>query len=461
MEIKFVNGKGKVVSRTLEEGQKWEQRKTSNKTLNNIFETADDGDGVVSQLEIDTINRIIKEQDKNKNGILEEEDLKQIADIKKDGWEIAKKRINVALEIYNDIYAKSSIGFPTTGKNIDKHIQAVTEDNVWGVIKAYEDKTDGEESIFSGIMGEIGLKYSDRAKYCKHIIDMLVKRYSNNGVYIEDIVKEFNAELDYQRDTWTTADAKRLDAIVRKLMKRLNNADQSKNIAPNGKIDKDFSQGASGDCWLLASIKAISMSPKGLKILNDSIKIESNGDVTVTLKGVNKSYTFTQTEISGNTQLSTGDLDVRAIEMAVDKYIAEERGIESEYGVTRIDINGNNEQIAYKILLGKGNWDHFYDKDSIMDKWLNGDRYEIRQEHIDRFNDKNHIVCVSSHGKKDLILKEPDSNNTKLFSLHSYAVSRADSKYVYLINPHDTSKEIKVSIKTFKTFFNDIAEVDI
>ena len=462
MEIKFVNKKGQIVSRTIEEGQKWEECKTSNSTLNSVFTTVDDGDGIVSEHEIDTIKRVIKEQDKNKNGICEEEDLKEIANITKDGWETAKKKINVALQIYNDIYAKNGMGFPTTGKNIGQHIKDITPDNVGSVIKIYEDKTEGEESIFAGIMGEIGLKYSERAEYCRHIINMLTKLYADHGVYTEDILQEFNKELDYQRDTWSRADAERLDSIVNKLIKRFNSADETKNIAPNGKIDDYFYQGAAGDCWLLAPIKAISMSPKGLKILNDSVKVHSNGDVTVTLQGVKKSYTFTRKEIYGNKQLSTGDLDVRAIEMAVDKYIAEERGIETDFGERRIDINGNNDAIAYKILLGKGYWNHFYEKGSNIDEWLNGKRYEIRQEHIDRFNDKNHIVCVSaSREKNNIVIREPGGKNTTLLTEHGYAVSRADNKYIYLINPYDTSKEIRVSIKTFKSFFNHIAEVDL
>ena len=462
MEIKFVNKKNETVSKTIEEGQKWEECKTSNSTLNSIFAKVDDGDGIVSQLEIDTINRIFKEQDKNKNGIYEEEDLKQIANIKKNGWEIAKNKINVALQIYNDIYAKNRMGFPTTGKNIAQHVKAITPDNVWSVIKAYEDKTDGEESIFAGIMGEVGLKYSERAEYCRYIINMLAMHYAKKGIYIEDILQDFNKELDYQRDTWSRADTERLDAIANKLMRRFHLKNEAKNIAPNGKIDGNFHQGAAGDCWLLASIKAISMCPKGLKILNDSVKVHANGDVTVTLKGVKKSYTFTRKEIYGNIQLSSGDLDVRAVEMAVDKYIAEERGIKSNSGEKRIDINGNNEAIAYKILLGKGDWNHFYKKGSTLDEWLNGKRYEIRQEHIDRFNDKNHIVCVSaSSEKKNLILEEAGSKETKLLTGHAYAVSRADNKYVYLINPYDTSKEIRVNIKTFKSFFDNIAEVDL
>lgn len=460
--IKIINQDGKLVREPIEEGQKWEDAMTSNSSLNSIFANVDDGDGIVSQLEIDTMKRVFYEHDNNSNGIYEDSELEELANIRKESWEQAKKKVNVALQIYNDIYARNMFGFPTTGENFEQHIKAITPENVVQVMISYSFKTKCKESIFSGIMGEVGLKYSERAKYCKHIIDMIAMKYAKNGIYIEDIIKEFNDELNYQKDTWTTANAERLEVIIRKLIDRLNNADQSKNIAPNGKIDKNFYQGAVGDCWLLAPIKAISMSPKGLKILNDSIKVHPNGDVTVTLKGVKKSYTFTRKEIYGSTQLSTGDLDVRAVEMAIDKYIAEERGIDDIFGDKQIDINSSHEEVAYRLLLGKGDWNHYYKKGSIIDEWLNGNRYEIRQEHIDRFNNKNHIVCVSAtRNKKALKLKGPNGNEVILLTGHSYAVSRADSKYIYLINPHDTSKEIRVSIKTFKSFFNDIAEVDL
>lgn len=464
MEFRYLNPKNKIVKRDVEVGMKWKDVKTSNKLLNSIFTNVDNGDGVVSETELDSIKRILKERDKNKNNLSENSELEGVEKLDKKDWNYVKAKVQVANNLYHDIYAKTRLGLPTTGKNIDKHIKAINKDNVWSVLKIYQDKTNGEESLFSGIMGEIGLSYSERASYCKHIMKALVDIYKDSGVYIDDIVNEFNKEIQYQKGTWSRANAERLDAIADKLMRRYNSIDQEQNNLPNGRIDKNFKQGTTGDCWLLSAIKAISKTPKGLKILNDSIKVTPNGNVIVTLKGVKKSYTFTRKEIMGNTQLSSGDLDVRAIEMAVDRYFADER--KSKNVGERIDINGNSEDIAFQILTGKGGWDHFYERGSDFDEWLNGERYEIRPEHIAKFNNKNHIVCVSAFGqsKKDIRVSTTASNGNKegrLVKNHAYAISRADKNYIYLINPWDTSTELKVDIKTFKSFFNNIRELDL
>ena len=450
MKIFYMNKQGEQVYRELEEGKTWKESKTSNANLNLIFDRIDDGDGIISQTEIDSLNRILKENDDNLNKICDKDEIEEIAKITKDEWQNVRAKVNVAEQIYNDIFAKNSLGFPTTGKHIEKHIEEVTADNVWTVLAVYQDKTDGKESLFSGIMGETGLKYDKRAEYCKQIMNKLAERYQERGIYIDDILKEFDNELNYQKETWTPANAKRLDAIVNKLMDRYNHIDQTENYLPNGKIDHDFKQGNTGDCWLIASIKALANSPKGLKMLNDSVKVNKDGSVTVTLKGVNKTYTFTKEEINGNTQLSTGDLDVRAIEMAFDKYFTEEREVNG-----KVDLNGNSMITAYNILTGKDGYVNFSFINLFKDR-------EITQEEIDKFNDKNHIVCVSSHnGKKDINIKAANGSDALLTGNHAYAVSRADKNYVYLINPWDTSTEIKVDIQTFKEFFNNLTVVDL
>lgn len=457
MKFVYFNPNNQKVSKNLKAGQKWNEVKTSNKTLNSIFNNIDNGDGIIQQEELDALNLVFKEKDKNKNKTCDNDEMANISKYSKKEWQNIVKGAKIAELINDDLSAKTFLGLPTTGKDISKHIKMINKDNALTVINIYQDRTN--ESLFSGIMGEIGLSYKERARYCKHIMKMLVEKYKEKGIYTDDIVKEFNKEIDYQRETWTFADAKRLNAIVDKLIRRDNNNVQTNNTTANGKIDKDFKQGNTGDCWLLSPIKALSNSPKGLKILNDSIKVDKNGNVTVTLKGVNKSYTFTKEEINRNTQLSTGDLDVRAVEMAVDRYFAEERG--SDNTRDKIDINSNQEYVAFQILTGKTGYYNGYKIDSKIDKLPN--KKKISPEQITRFNDQNHIVCVSAHSKnKDAImLKATDNSNAKLEKNHSYTVSRADSNYVYLINPWNTSKEIPVDIKTFTEFFDNIYELDL
>ncbi|MCQ2739232.1 MAG: hypothetical protein MJ237_03270 [bacterium] len=51
--------------------------------------------------------------------------------------------------------------------------------------------------------------------------------------------------------------------------------------------------------------------------------------------------------------------------------------------------------------------------------------------------------------------------SAKLVRNHAYTVSRSDSKYVYLINPWDSSTKIHVDRKTFEEIFNAIDEFDL
>jgi uncharacterized protein YvpB len=44
---------------------------------------------------------------------------------------------------------------------------------------------------------------------------------------------------------------------------------------------------------------------------------------------------------------------------------------------------------------------------------------------------------------------------------HAYAVLRADSEYVYLINPWKSDSEIKITREQFKEFFNYYNQMEL
>ena len=95
----------------------------------------------------------------------------------------------------------------------------------------------------------------------------------------------------------------------------------------DGKID-DFTQGSIGDCWLLSAINGLKRHPKGREILEKSLFVDKDNNVTVTLQGPKKQYTCTKEQLDStlnkhNYHYSTGDRDVLAIEMAVEKFKTE------------------------------------------------------------------------------------------------------------------------------------------
>lgn len=575
-KIKYYNSAKQLATITLKEGKKWSDCKTSNAALNSLFNfyTVDDGDGIISQDEINYIKIYLK--DKNKNGIFEQQELEsaynemntnvgsdvlakrlkddicaktkyglpttgeylgahlkdveayKVIDVLSEYKDIAKqslfsaimseygldidKRVGYCKDLFNklkddaasqnvdkkliqayekefnaeierqknsklpadgkklteitdrfineilkkseyitsgclttilnrDICEKKIGIIPTTGKQFKEHVDKITKDNVEEVLDDY--KENYQKSLFSAIMEERGLKFNTRADYCRKVFNQLILKAKNKEVYTADIEKRFNKEIDYQKNTWSKADSERLDLIVKELRRRISVGPRPVGeTSSNGHID-DFKQGNFGTCWLLASLKALSLSPKGAQIIKESVKENPDGTVTVTLKGVGKSYTFSKEEIDGNSHLSLGDLEARAIEMAFTSYYEEQRFDK--------DIEGGSLCQATELLVGRT---------AEMKR-------QITPQDIEKFNDPNHVIYVSAHDSgNDIKVKEfsaecVDGSVGIIHKNHAYAVRGADKDNVYLINPGDSSKAIKLPIKEFLNYFNTISTIDL
>jgi len=116
---------------------------------------------------------------------------------------------------------------------------------------------------------------------------------------------------------------------------------------PNGKIDKPHYQGSMGDCWLLETINALSRTDKGQELIEDCIKVnKKDGSVEVTLGQDKLKYRISAEELTSSINLSQGDADVRAIEIAFEKYFNDYRPGDKE------DIWGNWTHTAMSILTG-------------------------------------------------------------------------------------------------------------
>lgn len=76
----YINKEGKISDINTYYGQKWSDLKTDNKTLNSIFNSIDNGDGIVQAEELNKLNKILNYFDNlfNKNEILEPEEIKEL-----------------------------------------------------------------------------------------------------------------------------------------------------------------------------------------------------------------------------------------------------------------------------------------------------------------------------------------------------------------------------------------------
>ena len=247
--------------------------------------------------------------------------------------------------------------------------------------------------------------------------------FDNYDTYCEDIKADFILNKN---------EPEKLFIDLKRLLLRGKCSNEDTEVSePNGKIDVNFRQGNTGDCWLLGGLASIFKKEKGKVLIESLLQVDKNtGDVKVTLKGVNKTYTISKDEIEGADYLSGGDGDIRALELAFDKYIREQAY--SDKG--RVDISGNTETYLYEVLLGKAESSEGYSK---TDKW--------------KFNSEDDYYCMGTSAyQKDydkfenIVLKE-DGTLEDFVTGHAYAIIKSDDKYVYIINPWNSKETLRIT----------------
>lgn len=234
----------------------------------------------------------------------------------------------------------------------------------------------------------------------------------------------------------------------------------------NGKIDLDFKQGNIGDCWLLASLMALKDKPEGQNVLNSLISYDGN-NVSVNFKGVNKSYTISAEEIQKDVFVSQGDGDIRAIELAFDKYLQEmaKNGKESN-----INIDGNLPSFAMGVILGNSKQDvshvtknkdkkyvfikpDYNNYDSLINDFNNSQKvytFSFTEEVIN-FGAKHKFSCINTRNNQNLPLETG----------HAYSIVKADDEFIYFRNPHDSSQLYKMTKDAFKQFTPNIESAEM
>ena len=267
----------------------------------------------------------------------------------------------------------------------------------------------------------------------------LMTKYCTEGKYSEDILADM--KLNRNNPDKILVDFKRLKA---RNVPRKEGTQVSK---PNGKIDIDFKQGRTGDCWLLAGVISLCKKANGKTNLESLLKVdEKTGDVTVTLKGVNKKYKISYEEIKNSNHLSGGDGDMRALELAFDKYIRE-LAYNKELMADQVDIQGNTTYYLYEVLFGDGK---------------EAGKYTLSMNND--FNNPNKSFCLGA-GMFGSPIEETigamiNSKGEKVDFVtgHAYAVVKADEKYVYLVNPWDSKETLRIEHERLERLKPNVGE---
>ena len=326
----------------------------------------------------------------------------------------------------------------------------------------YNDKAKNED-YYNETTGEYYYEYKDRnpelvekaqkdlkifEEKCIGFANYLLITAKKKNIYTKDYEKDIANAINIK-------DIKSLAIATQRLADRIiittdkNKAfNASKNaLKPkeaNGQIDADFVQGFTGDCWFLSSLKSMCSDEEFLKRINDMITVNKEGDIikSVTVKIQEKDYTIDYENIKCANEYATGDMDIRAIEMAMNQYMRE-----NDLGYGDISL-GWEEQDAYKFLFGEDNVEVTeYCNDENPDE-LDSEKYlKVLKENSDG-------KIISSLGinhydinldqEEQLFAEDKNGKPEEIQYGHSYNYTRIDEKYLYFTDPNNPKKELRV-----------------
>ncbi len=203
----------------------------------------------------------------------------------------------------------------------------------------------------------------------------------------------------------------------------------------NGEIDSSYSQGMTGDCWLLATLNSLNSTEAGKEVISNLITVNAEGNYAVKFPGTDELVIVTQEELSNTLNLSSGDRDVKLLEIAVSK---------TQNRLFNSDMSGKNDtsgklwggttKEVVNLLFGSNattisiplnnssieNWD-----DSI---WTNG-------LHTISFTNSTNMEVASADGSTKEISTGATSNEGHMWSITGYD---KESNLLSIVNPYST-----------------------
>ena len=349
-------------------------------------------------------------------------------------------------KIVKDIH--SSSGWLGNSEKLKHSTENINVDNVIYIVENY--KKEYGKSVFSAIVRNKFISSDTKADALRHIKNMLLQAMKLEGVYTDDIDKLIDGHIDYENNKFGKMKSNDIDRDIRTIYDRHKQSIAEKNaftfIPANGKIDSEFNQGNYlGDCWLIATIKSLSLNPKGREMLDDLISIDDDGNVTVQLKGVDKEYSISKEELKGAKELAQGDFDVRAFEISVNRYL-HEIGDHTNFFKRTKNMFKN---LSKGVILFNSDYD-MYNGISILST-----AYYILFDLEPDISSHNNTIEKIKSGEYSTIVASNKYDSMDGFERHHvYAVTRADDNYVYLSNPKNPNIELKMAQADFLEYFD-------
>lgn len=348
-------------------------------------------------------------------------------------------------DIFNDAQERFNILYDALKDNINPQkitqtIKGITPQTAELIFAAYDKYS--KTNLVVDLLNSEHLSNKEKQMCIKHFVKEIEQQAKDKDKLSSDVMKNLYPLANGYSDKTSHEDILRMGADVRKLVIRQDTISQTVPRT-NGLIDENFKQGNTGDCWLLSGINSMVSTPEGRQLVNESIKLDKNGNYEITLKGVNKTYTVTPQELKGSNNLSTGDGDLRAVEIAVDKYFRE------AVPQGRPDIKGNTCGKAFELFTDK----------PVKTAQSSEDRTNFLN---DIQKNKNNIAAVTGASQKipKDINATVNGEKVKIYSSHAYTILNVDDKNVYLINPHDTKNTITMNKEDYLKYFDLLSTIE-
>lgn len=235
----------------------------------------------------------------------------------------------------------------------------------------------------------------------------------------------------------------------------------------NGEIEPTKQADDQIDCWLLSGINALNTTKWGKKAIKDAIKPDETGGVYITLQGAPTKQKVFHVSIedmqkaNNSKQYSTGDPDMLAIELAVEKLYKimdkqklgeiDRLGADTNSYLGNMIVDNGARILSVEKLLTNREEKLIVNNLHGPNPWEGIDKSDFEKTYKYLADNKDSISITATFSARGDAFGYREQDDP-VHGMHSYCVKKiVYGKYVILSDPYDSGKDVKMSWKRFTT----------